>query len=125
MRRVSCITDRVTVDDVKAAILGAADGHLSKPEIKEALADVDGLAGHLYGMYRDGSYLEKLEYRQLTKVNNNGKVRPINSPVRDTRILEHLANNLIWPAYNSKDNGNGLNCKAGAGITARDDVSWY
>lgn len=120
MQRVSNITGRVTVDDFKGAILSAADGHLSKPEIKEALADVPGLADYLFGLYRDGTYSEKLEYRQLTKVNNNGKVRHIDSPGRDTRILEHFGINQLWPIYNSKDNGNGLNCKPKAGITAKE-----
>ena len=120
MHRVSDITGRVTVDDFKDAIHSAADGHLSKPEIKDALANVSGLAAYLYGLYRDGSYSGKLEYSQLTKVNNNGKVRHIDSPARDTRILEHFGINQLWPIYAAKDNGNGLNCKPGAGITAKD-----
>lgn len=120
MQRLTNITENVTVDDFKEAILDAADGHLSKPEIQEVLADVHGHAERLFAAFLDGSYREKLEYRQLTKVNNNGKVRHIDSPFRDARIYQHFAINILGKGYYPKDNGNGLNCKPGAGITARD-----
>lgn len=120
MRRISDITGRVTVDDFKVAILDAADGHLSKPEIQEALANISSLAKCLDDIYNDGSYPEKLAYKQIIKVNNNGKVRHIDSPDRDTRIMEHFVINQVWPIYNNKDNRTGLNCKPGAGITAKD-----
>ncbi len=120
MRRVSAISQNVTGSDFAAAIRTASAGHLSKPEIQEALADVDATAASLYDSFLDGSYLRMLNYRQLEKVNNNGKRRKIDSPDAPTRFLQHFAHNVIEPLYLAKDNGNGLNCKVGAGITSKD-----
>ena len=120
MRRASDITRNVTGSDFERAILTAAAGHLSKPEIQAALADVKGTADSLYAAFVDGTYRQLLEYRQLVKVNNNGKRRKIDSPLATTRFLQHFAHNTLEPIYLSKDNGNGLNCKSGAGITSKD-----
>lgn len=120
MQRASAITLGVTGSDFVKAINTAAAGHLSKPGVKEALADVKAAAAPLYRAFRDGSWTELISYRQLEKVNNNGKHRKIDCPHDQTRFLQHFAHNVLEPIYLSKDNWNGLNCKTGAGITAKE-----
>lgn len=120
MRRYANITRGITENDFVKAILGAASGHTQCKEIREARANRNELAKELYAAYRDGSYIKRIEYRNITKVNNNGKVRKIDWPTHTTRFFQYLALDKLTPIYESKDNLNGLNCKEGCGINAKD-----
>ena len=120
MKRFANISQSITEYDFEMAILGAAQGHTRCKEIRDAKANRKDLAKELYAAYRDGSYIDKIEYRNIKKVNNNGKVRKIDWPSHTTRFYQHLALLKLIPMYMSKDNLNGLNCKAGCGINAAD-----
>lgn len=119
MKRVANISDSITVDDFRLAILSAARGHHRRSEVRQALADLDGEARRFWQAYKDGSCMKMISYRKIEKVNNNGKRRKIDSPSWPTRVFQHLIILKLEPIYQAKDNRNGLNCKKGCGITAR------
>lgn len=89
----------VVADDFKRAVESAAKGRKKRPEVKEALKDVDGLCASIKQRLKDGSWRKDIEYRKLTKVNNNKKVRHIDAPTFRTLVYEHLLKNKLEPIY--------------------------
>ena len=111
---------KVTKDIVLAAMRQAAEGHSNKEEVERMMAEADTYADDMLASIQDGTYRERLRYRDLKKRNPNGKERNIKSPQLFTFVLQHLFLLLAWPLYRIHDNYNGLNCKKGCGITSSD-----
>lgn len=107
-----------TKEEILTAIEKAAKGHMRKTEVRRMLADKDRYAATILADIADGSYHQKIEYRQLERTGNNGKRRKILSPSLYTRVLQLAWMNAVIPLYNARDNLTGLNCKQGCGITA-------
>ena len=118
MKRLENIV--LTYQDVYKAAERAADGHRGKRPVESFFACFEENCADMFRRLQDGSWHEELSYRKLEKVNTNGKRRNIDSPTFRTRIYQHLLLNILEPFYQKKDNLNGLNCKAGCGITAKD-----
>lgn len=110
--------ESICLRDVEKAAYKAFEGHNSKSDVKAFKAAFKNRVQILYDAIKDGSYRRLIKYRKLKKTNHKGKVRLIDSPNLDTRIMEHLWLYLIVPFYDKKDNGNGKNCKPDHGITA-------
>ena len=110
----------VTKEQVLQAIGKAAEGHSNKGEVERMTANSDTYADMVLASIASGEYRRHLRYRTLTKVNPNGKVRHIESPMLFTFVLQHLFLVLAKPIYDRHDNFNGLNCKPGCGITSND-----
>ena len=110
----------ITADDIQYAIQCASKKRTRRPDVKYVLRNLNMCVRVIYEALEDGSWCECLHYRPLIKMNNNGKLRHILSPDLFTLILQHLAVNLLTPAYQLYDNGVGLNCKKKHGITAND-----
>lgn len=104
---------------MQSAAYRAFRKHGTKRDVKAFKQDFDNRCMSLFLALKDGNWKERLSYRSLVKVNNNGKVRNILSPSLETRIYQHLLLNLIEPHYFRKDNLNGLNCKPTCGITSK------
>lgn len=119
MKKATNIFASIDIDTVKRAADRAFEGHTGESEVIRFLEDFDEKCNMLYTSLIDGSYKSILKYRSLSKTNPNGKKRDINSPTLITRIYQHLFLELIEPIYYSKDNGIGLNCKKGCGITSK------
>lgn len=119
MKRISNISCNLSVEDMRKAAKRAFVGHNGKGEVRNFKNDFEENCDFLYDCLMNGEWTNLLEYRQLTKVNRNGKVRQIDSPSLNTRIYQHLLLNLLEPIYYSKDNGNAVNCKRGCGITSK------
>ena len=119
MKKIKVLTS-ISVEDVKAAARRAFIGHARNPEVIRFKQDFEGNCLALHRSIEDGTWKERLSYRELEKVNNNGKRRHILSPSLETRIYQYVMLDKLEPVYYSKDNLNGLNCKAGCGITAKD-----
>lgn len=83
------------------------------------MKDFDARCGELYAALRDGSWRDKLSYRDMELTGNNGKRRHIKVPSLETRIYQHLMLELLEPVYQSKDPLTGLNCKKECGITSK------
>lgn len=107
-----------TQSDILTAIEKAAKGHMRKNEVRRMLADKDRYAATIMADIADGTYLQKIAYRQLERTGSNGKRRKILSPSLYTRVLQIAWMNAVMPLYNARDNLTGLNCKQGCGITA-------
>lgn len=118
MKRLSNISNNLCIGDIESAAWRAFRGHSRKPEVRAFQESMSSNCAFLYDSLRDGSWQNLMVYRQLTKTNNNGKVRQIDSPSLVVRIYQHLLLNLLEPHYFRKDNLNGLNCKPGCGITS-------
>lgn len=118
MKKISNISSNITIDDIRTAAMDSFVGHNKKPEVIKFRETFDDSCNLLYEKLMNGTWKELLEYRPFVKINNNNKVRYIESPSLITRIYQHLLLNLLNPIYKSKDNFNGLNCKIGCGITA-------
>ncbi len=103
---------------VLLAISNAARKHGTNPEVAEMLKNRESYADDVVSSIEDGSYINRLQYRSLTKVNPNGKRRNINSPSLYTRVLQHVFLVLIMPIYKKLDPGIGMNCKDGYGINS-------
>lgn len=114
--------ESITLQDVTAATYKAFEGHNSKTDVKAFKAHFQDRVQTLFNAIKDGSYRSLIKYRKLQKTNHKGKLRLIDSPDLNTRIMEHLWLYLIVPFYDKKDNGNGKNCKPGHGITANNPV---
>ena len=110
----------LTYQDVCKAAKSAADGHRGERQVEQFYQSFEEGCAGLVGKLQDGTWREDLSYRKLEKTNTNGKRRKIDSPTFRTRIYQHLLLNILEPFYRKKDNLNGLNCKAGCGITAKD-----
>lgn len=117
MKRLTDINDN-SIGAVREAAFRAFRGHGRKPEVRAFLSDMDSRCEALRRSLKDGTWKGRLAYRQSVHVNRNGKVRHIDEPSLETRILQHHMLDLLEPVYGSKDNLNGLNCKEGCGITA-------
>lgn len=96
------------------------EGHSSKPEVKEFKKNLEMNVDKLFSALVDGSYINLIDYRKLTKVNNDGKVRNIDSPTLITRIYQHTFMIMMQQEYDKKDPHIAYNCKEGYGITAKD-----
>ena len=120
MKRTSNISNNLSISDVEQAARRAFEKHSGNKEVVKFQADFEINCQRLYNALKDGSWKSQLSYRQMEKVNNNGKRRHIDCPSLVTRIYQHLMLNLLEPVYGRKDNLNGLNCKKGSGITATD-----
>ena len=118
MKRLENIV--LTYQDVCKAQKRAADGHRGKKPVESFLSSKDENCVDMFNRLQDDSWCEDLSYRKLEKTNTNGKRRKIDSPTFRTRIYQHLLLNILEPFYQKKDNLNGLNCKTGCGITAKD-----
>lgn len=119
MKRVSNISKNLSVLDLQKAAKRAFVGHGGKKEVMEYKENFDKNCAVLYECLMDGSWKSLLSYKQLEKMNRNGKLRHIDSPSLTTRIYQHLLLNLLEPVYSAKDNKNAVNCKKGFGITAK------
>lgn len=120
MEKLGKTFESLNLQDIEAAAFRAFRGHSGKREVIKFKNDFESECNALYSALKDGSWRQKLSYRKLVKVNNNGKVRNIESPSLYTRIYQHLFLNIIEETYFSKDNRLGVNCKQGYGITATD-----
>lgn len=120
MRRESGILSGVSEGDMRKAVIDAARGHRRKADVKAALADVDTFAGALHAALLDGTWRGRLGYSRMSKVGRNGKRRDILRPSFTTRCYQWLFLNVTRPIYARKDNGVGLNCKEGCGVTSND-----
>lgn len=118
MKRLENIV--LTYQDVCKAAESAADGHRGERQVEQFYKSFESGCAGLLAKLKDGTWRDDLSYRKLEKVNTNGKRRKIDSPTFRTRIYQHLLLNILEPFYRKKDNLNGLNCKAGCGITAKD-----
>lgn len=103
---------------VEQAAKKAFEGHNSKSDVKAFKANFQTRIERIYNAIKDGTYINLIGYRKLVKYNHKRKRRLIDSPNLDTRIMQHLWLILIVPIYESKDNGNGMNCKPDHGITS-------
>lgn len=115
-----CGLSKINKGIITQAIHNASKGHKIKKEVREMLEDIDKSDETVLESLKDGSYKNKIAYRQLVKTSSKGKPRNIDSPSLFTRVLQHLFILLIRPIYDSVDNMNGLNCKEGCGITAKE-----
>ena len=109
----------VTKEIVFQAMEKAAKGHGDIREVERMMATKDAFAEDVLTAIASGAYQGRLEYRQLTKRNSNGKLRHINSPLLFTFVLQHLFLIMAEPIYLQHDNYNGLNCKPGCGINSK------
>lgn len=118
MKRISDIYDNISVSDFKDAAIRSFEDHQGERAVIAFKKNLDENCYVLYQAFRDGSYIHLLHYRQMEKINNNGKKRSIDSPDLVTRIYQYIFLNIIEPVYFSKDNLMGLNCKKRCGITS-------
>ena len=114
------IFEKITLQDLREASFKACKGHKKQNQVKKFEKNFEENCEMLFERLMNGTYKELIEYRQLTKVNNNHKTRYIDSPSLELRIYQILWLNKIVPLYASKDNGVGRNCKEGHGITAQE-----
>lgn len=115
--------ESINLEDVRRATYKAFKGHNSKSDVKAFKADFNNRLYKIFTAIKGGTYKNLIAYRKLKKTNHKGKVRLIDSPNLDTRIMQHLWLYLIVPFYDKKDNGNGKNCKPKHGITAKQNIN--
>lgn len=115
MRRPSYLP--FSLDDIDKAIGSASNGREKRKDVKAALKDRIGLCNIINQHLTNGEWPKDVKYRQLTKINNNGKVRHIDSPDFTTLVYEHLLRNKLFPIYMKRAPLVSLNCKEGCGIT--------
>jgi hypothetical protein len=101
--------------DIIQAIAAARKGRAKRKDFCFTENDADAFLAAI----ADGSYVQQIAYKQLTKRNTNGKIRDILQPNNYTLVLQHLCKNLLQPYYDRYDNNVGLNCKKGHGIAAK------
>lgn len=106
-------------DIIDHAVTTSIKGHMAKREVNRFLKDRKSNVVGVRETILDGSFVDGIRFKKLDKTNPDGKVRHIDSPDFYTRILEHAFINIIRPIYETLDNGVGLNCKPGCGITAK------
>lgn len=110
----------IDINDVEKGAVKAFEGHNSKPDVKEFKKNLDININVLYNALIDGSYIIFLHYRKLIKINNDGKVRHIDSPSLITRIYQHTFMLKMRQLYDDIDPKIAYNCKEGYGITSKD-----
>lgn len=116
---VNKLYDSITYKMVEDAAYSAFKGHNSKYDVRNFKKHFQRNCWKIYNSLLDGTYTKYIIYRKLEKYNHKGKLRLIDSPVLNLRILQHLWLFITVPLYNLKDNGNGRNCKPDHGITAK------
>lgn len=109
-----------TREEVETAAQDACKNHMHKVAVVDFCLHWDEYISIILSMLQDGTYVELVRYRQLVKVNKNGKRRDIDSPTLITRILQYVFINRISPLYEARDNMTALNCKDGCGLNAND-----
>ena len=77
-----------TKNDIMKAMEKASQGHRQKMEVKRMLDGMDEYAEKVLSTIADGSYRNRIEYRELKLTGNNGKCRDILSPSLYTRVLQ-------------------------------------
>ena len=105
-------------NDVMSGAVKAFEGHGCKRDVRLFKENLDKNIDVLYEALKNRSYVMFLNYRKLTKVNNDGKIRHIDSPSLITRIYQHTFILKMLPLYNELDPEIAYNCKEGYGITA-------
>lgn len=110
----------ITRDDVMNGALKSFEGHTGQRDVKEFKKNLENNIDLLYGALIDGTYIDHISYRELVKVNNDGKTRKISSPSLVTRIYQHTFIWLMKDAYDREDPKISYNCKDGYGITSND-----
>lgn len=110
----------VTWKEVEQAAKDACKNHMHKVAVLDFCLHWSENVSIILSMIHEGTYVELVRYRQLVKVNKNGKRRDIDSPTLVTRILQYVFITRISPLYEEKDNMTGLNCKDGCGLNATD-----
>lgn len=106
-----------SLEDIKHAIETASKGRKWREEVREALADIDGLCLVINEHLSNDTWRDDIAYYQLTKRNNNKKLRHIDAPRFMTLVYEHLLKNKLEPIYMKRAPLVSLNCKVGCGIT--------
>ena len=104
--------------NVREAVFRAARNHGGKKEVRAMLGDIDGYVASMVDDIVSGNYVNRIQYRKMTIVRNSGGTRNVDSPLLDTRVLQHTFNSMVEPFYFAHDTGDGLNCKKGCGITS-------
>ena len=99
MKRISDIYDNISVSDFKDAAIRSFEDHQGERAVIAFKKSLDENCYVLYQAFRDGSYIHLLHYRQMEKMNNNGKKRSIDSPDLVTRIYQYIFLNIIEPVY--------------------------
>lgn len=110
---------RITISDIHNAIGSATKGREKRSDVVEFMASYADNVDLIFSKIADGTFMELVEYRKMTIVNNNNSVRHVLSPRLFALILQHLCCNLLLPYYKAADVHIGLNCKDGCGITAK------
>jgi len=108
-----------TRSDVEHAAKRAFKHHGTKETVIEFKLHYSENIDRLYNSLLDGTWTKFIKYTSTQKINNNGKVRIINTPNLDTRIYQHCFLIKVEPIYYARDPLVGLNCKKGCGITAK------
>lgn len=106
-----------TLADIKIAIETASKGRKWREEVKDALTNIDAMCLVINKHLSDGTWRDDISYYQLTKRNNNKKLRYIDAPRFKTLVYEHLLKNKLEPIYMKRAPLVSLNCKVGCGIT--------
>lgn len=119
MSEASSVLEGIGVETVRAAAHRAYKGHNGSWDVVAFKEDETANCKRMCTALKDGTWKGLLKYRSLEKTGHNGKRRKIKSPSLETRIYEVLMLMLLEPLYMKADNLNGLNCKAGCGLTAR------
>ena len=110
----------ITRQDVMNGAIKSFEGHSNKVDVKKFNINLDRNIDVLYSFLLDGSYLRFLTYRKLVKINNDGKIRHIDSPSLITRIYQHTFMIMIKHSYQELDPDIAYNCKEGYGISSKD-----
>ena len=108
-----------TQQDIYQAALESFDKHGKDRDVIAFNKDLEGNVERLYESVISGNLDDVISFRQLTKVNSNGKVRSIDSPSLRTRILEIAWLDKVKPIYDKANIGVARNCLPGHGITAK------
>lgn len=119
MKRFGNLMQSITVESFKKAVYRSFKNHSGEQVVIEFKENLDENCRILFEKFNDGTWKELLSYRKMRIVNNNEKVRMVDSPSLITRIYQYVFINILEPIYESKDNYNGLNCKKKCGITSK------
>lgn len=119
MEKLKEIFDGITLEDTESAAYRAFRGHSAKSDVRRFVKEFHYNCNDMFNRLKNGTWREMLSYRSLDKVNNNGKLRHLQSPSLRTRIYQHLFLNKVEDYYFKRDNLNGVNCKPAFGITAK------
>lgn len=110
----------IQLSDIHKAIESATKTRQKRYDVVRFMNSYADNVACISSKLTDESYMDLVEYREMTIVNNDTKVRHIHSPRLYTLILQHLCRNLLLPYYEAVDIHIGLNCKDRCGITAKE-----